>query len=187
MKWGIRRYQNVDGSLTPEGKIHYGASSETREYAKRLNREDVARAKAVREVNDSTTAKNAYHKRIKKITSKYADPVNGKAKKPSDRVLKRIEKYSQKEKEAAKKAAEYEKVVKKHKREIDRLIREAQSSGLTVQSKEVNRDVTKGYEIATSLLASTASISIASLAGLPIAPIGMVNVSVKGNKYRVGK
>ena len=24
MKWGIRRYQNPDGSLTPEGKRRYG-------------------------------------------------------------------------------------------------------------------------------------------------------------------
>ena len=24
MKWGVRRYQNKDGSLTPEGRIHYG-------------------------------------------------------------------------------------------------------------------------------------------------------------------
>ena len=23
-KWGVRRFQNEDGSLTPEGKIHYG-------------------------------------------------------------------------------------------------------------------------------------------------------------------
>ena len=23
-KWGVRRYQNVDGSLTPEGRSHYG-------------------------------------------------------------------------------------------------------------------------------------------------------------------
>ena len=23
-KWGVRRYQNADGSLTPEGRIHYG-------------------------------------------------------------------------------------------------------------------------------------------------------------------
>ena len=26
MKWGIRRYQNEDGSLTPEGRDHYGYS-----------------------------------------------------------------------------------------------------------------------------------------------------------------
>lgn len=24
MKWGVRRWQNEDGSLTPEGRIHYG-------------------------------------------------------------------------------------------------------------------------------------------------------------------
>ena len=23
MKWGVRRYQNPDGSLTPEGRRHY--------------------------------------------------------------------------------------------------------------------------------------------------------------------
>ena len=27
-KWGVRRYQNPDGTLTEEGKVHYGISSE---------------------------------------------------------------------------------------------------------------------------------------------------------------
>ena len=27
MKWGVRRFQNPDGSLTPEGRIHYGADA----------------------------------------------------------------------------------------------------------------------------------------------------------------
>lgn len=31
-KWGIRRYQNVDGSLTEEGKKRYSGSSERRRY-----------------------------------------------------------------------------------------------------------------------------------------------------------
>lgn len=26
MKWGVRRYQNPDGSLTPEGKLRYNES-----------------------------------------------------------------------------------------------------------------------------------------------------------------
>ena len=29
-KWGIRRYQNEDGSLTPEGRLHYGVGEERR-------------------------------------------------------------------------------------------------------------------------------------------------------------
>ena len=27
MKWGIRRYQNKDGSLTPQGKKKYGKNT----------------------------------------------------------------------------------------------------------------------------------------------------------------
>lgn len=29
MKWGIRRYQNKDGSLTPEGRKRYGRSEDS--------------------------------------------------------------------------------------------------------------------------------------------------------------
>ena len=28
MKWGVRRYQNADGTLTAEGKTHYGSDGE---------------------------------------------------------------------------------------------------------------------------------------------------------------
>lgn len=38
-KWGIRRYQNVDGTRTPEGKVRYN-KGEARDYAKRLNKLD---------------------------------------------------------------------------------------------------------------------------------------------------
>lgn len=30
MKWGVRRYQNSDGSLTPEGRKRYGSGTEKR-------------------------------------------------------------------------------------------------------------------------------------------------------------
>ena len=35
-KWGVRRYQNPDGSLTSEGRQRYGYSSETESYRKGL-------------------------------------------------------------------------------------------------------------------------------------------------------
>ena len=31
-KWGIRRYQNPDGTLTPEGRIHYKSESYKRGF-----------------------------------------------------------------------------------------------------------------------------------------------------------
>lgn len=36
MKWGIRRYQNPDGTLTPEGREHYAKSDLKRSYARSL-------------------------------------------------------------------------------------------------------------------------------------------------------
>ena len=53
MKWGIRRYQNEDGSLTPEGKVRYNKSEETKDYAKRLNAIDKRLANDRYTVDDS--------------------------------------------------------------------------------------------------------------------------------------
>ena len=45
-KWGIRRYQNVDGTRTPEGKLRYNKKGEARDYAKQLNNLDRGMANA---------------------------------------------------------------------------------------------------------------------------------------------
>lgn len=39
MKWGVRRYQNKDGSLTEEGKKHYGNYKESQTRQKAVNKE----------------------------------------------------------------------------------------------------------------------------------------------------
>ena len=51
MKWGIRRYQNEDGTLTPEGRIHYGKQA-ARSYFK----QDMLRRKQEK-ANDFKTYK----------------------------------------------------------------------------------------------------------------------------------
>lgn len=57
MKWGVRRYQNPDGSLTPAGKRRYGADSvdkisSAKGIKNRLNDLDQAMAYHRREVRD---------------------------------------------------------------------------------------------------------------------------------------
>lgn len=49
MRWGVRRYQNKDGSLTPEGKKRYGVDDDSD------NHEDYKRArnKSVRKMTDA--------------------------------------------------------------------------------------------------------------------------------------
>lgn len=53
MKWGVRRYQNEDGTLTDAGKKHYGTSRQVSRLEKR---------------SDKLTEKyrKAYHKQVKK-------------------------------------------------------------------------------------------------------------------------
>lgn len=67
MKWGVRRYQNKDGTLTPAGKMRYDDSdSETTKKAKRdyneLSDQDFLRK--------YSTSKSTYAKRV----AKYGDP-----------------------------------------------------------------------------------------------------------------
>ena len=44
MKWGVRRYQNKDGSLTPEGKRRYRATSSDSATTKRTPKTKEERA-----------------------------------------------------------------------------------------------------------------------------------------------
>lgn len=37
MKWGIRRYQNKDGSLTAKGRDHYGVEKRKKKPIEKIN------------------------------------------------------------------------------------------------------------------------------------------------------
>lgn len=59
MEWGKRRYQNLDGSLTPEGRVHYGVGMSREEMAEARAAEearqrdiDYNRSKSIREMDD---------------------------------------------------------------------------------------------------------------------------------------
>ena len=51
-KWGERKYQNPDGSLTPEGRIHYGVKGERE--AKKIRRENYIKKYKERSSKDIT-------------------------------------------------------------------------------------------------------------------------------------
>lgn len=48
-KWGVRRYQNLDGSLTPLGRIHYGVGERVKKSAQAISEMRAARAEKNRE------------------------------------------------------------------------------------------------------------------------------------------
>lgn len=75
MKWGVRRYQNADGTLTPAGKKRYGqgASRTSLGYDTKHDRayrelhQDLDRAKSA-----ETRSKDAYYKSLSKASDESA-------------------------------------------------------------------------------------------------------------------
>ena len=63
MKWGVRRYQNEDGSLTEEGR---------RRYRKGLGRADKLRTKATKLRARSTDQRKSRAAQLQKMADKYA-------------------------------------------------------------------------------------------------------------------
>ena len=63
MKWGVRRYQNKDGSLTLEGK--------KKEYKKSLKTDKKIRRDLELKAYDSARFDNAYSKKSKSYSKKY--------------------------------------------------------------------------------------------------------------------
>lgn len=59
MKWGVRRYQNLDGSLTSDGRKHYKSASS---YENKLNRADKKLARSLAKYSNSSfyTGKHSF-------------------------------------------------------------------------------------------------------------------------------
>lgn len=116
-KWGVRRYQNPDGSLTKVGQKRYQAAtikdiSTRKGIQKRLNDVDVA------------IAKNKRYKTIAEVDSKSA-------------------KTKEQKKEYDKKIKEYNKYLNDGKKETSNLLKK--SKAYDVRVKDVKRDtLTKG-------------------------------------------
>lgn len=93
-KWGRRRYQNKDGSLTAEGKKHYGtADAFNKQYEKDIKREaDHMRiyqhqanqaSKDLSEISDHN-----YNTRTKKMKEAAEDEIRNRVYKMSDQELR---------------------------------------------------------------------------------------------------
>lgn len=96
MKWGVRRYQNADGSLTRAGKSRYSKYGESGRFLKRDDRKALRKSKKrLREMIENTEyvdqlykESSANERRLKKKTLK---EYNRKGK-VSDKLRKLIKK-----------------------------------------------------------------------------------------------
>ena len=165
MKWGVRRYQNKDGSLTAAGQKRYGSagSRTNKQYQNVLNDYGTARAIAKKNSNDWQTAINKNNKKIQKTTNENRKQQLENSNE-SIKVLKEI----------------WDNKIAEADNKIREIKIEAAEKGLTVNDKQVKRNINSGMDYVD--LAAKTSLNALTLPtiGLAIIPIGsMVNVISK--------
>lgn len=72
-KWGIRRYQNEDGTLTPAGLERYYGNGSQRHIQKELNRADKEAAYIIGDINKHSYAESGLRKKAQKMVQKNTD------------------------------------------------------------------------------------------------------------------
>ncbi len=99
MHWGIRRYQNADGSLTPLGKRHYDEETDaiSNQYNKKINRAEKRLAKANQYLSMDEVVRN--DKKTKKMQAKkaYSEAEIKTYKELVNKELEKLNKMSYKE------------------------------------------------------------------------------------------
>lgn len=115
MRWGHRRYQNTDGSLTTLGEIHYGVGSRKerrsaeRAYIKTKEAEDRAYVKKMKSDQKATKKISDYEAKAKRDAEKAAKRQEEEDLRAKRKREKRVNKEIEKEEREAQKKAEAEK------------------------------------------------------------------------------
>ena len=73
-KWGVRRYQNSDGTLTTAGRMHYNAQKET--FKKDLSKGYKMHKKTAETINDANTRITTNKRGTRVYSTKDAQNVN---------------------------------------------------------------------------------------------------------------
>lgn len=137
MKWGVRRYQNDDGSLTSAGARRYGVkgSSNTHSITSRKGMQ--------RRLNDLDKA-IAWNKRYKHDT----DGRVGRYQHISDRTKsnEKHDKYDRKAEDERVKSSKNAHYISQGQKEVERLLKQAEKSGYLVKKNITMRNVTTALD-----------------------------------------
>ena len=149
MKWGVRRYQNKDGSLTTAGK--------KKEYKKSLKSDKKIRRDLELKTYDSARFANAYSKKSKSYSKKYEKAI---AKDPtkSNQKTQRIENTKSLLDSTAKEWNNYNSEnIRRLKKQVDYMI----SKYSNTKIKDINVKTTKkGIEYVKSIRSAMANSNV---------------------------
>ena len=194
MKWGVRRFQNSNGTLTDEGKKRYGSSANPRKAMRKDIKADIERAYNVGKSGTYMGYATTYaEKTAAKTKQRYE-----KALRNDPTELYRSTRIKRIKSEAAEKTrkeinAEYERLLKEAKDDVARLKEKYGDEAVNdiIYNKKTGKmkeQTTSGKEVAGYILANVGAHAIASLAGLPIVPIVYKRPAVGvGNQIAYGR
>lgn len=179
MKWGVRRYQNEDGSLTDAGRKRYGVQSSSsndisskRGIERRLNDLDKAIARNKRHSSEQYNAAKEYDRKANKYANSHKS--NADAKK---------DEYEEKADKARLKQKEYEDNIQKGYEETNKLLDEAVKQGYTVKQIETSRSTMEGQDVAAAIAVSAVTVPLAALTGAPFYTFVLPGGTERGTKY----
>lgn len=141
IKWGVRRYQNKDGSYTAAGK-----NRSRRSYQRSLNKLDKKSAKEMAKAMK-------YSKSMDTADSKLQKRIDKNPETNSKRELNKRKNLENKRGNAAYKGAKHLDRNIKIESDTRKLIEKSQNKGYTVNSKEVRRNGEMGRTVAQNYLA----------------------------------
>ena len=176
-RWGVRRFQNADGSLTKAGLKRYGTegSRTAKQTVKRLNDLEKAVAYNKRDLRDADAVLESFGK-------KYNKKFNGKPY-SSDDFSKRDRKKAS---DNAKKKLASQERIKEGQAEIDNILKN--SKNMNIKSWDGKYDTTRGKERIADALVIAGAASLGLIPGpnlaLPAA-IGATNMRRRMNSIDV--
>lgn len=169
MKWGQRRFQNPDGSLTPLGRERYGEGGQrsARGTKRDLNKLD-------KEYTNARVRRDDYQS--------YVDRKIARAKRKEARTGQKVE-LSNRVKKYQQKAKDYNNLMRRNKNLSDKIISKSLKKGYSIKSKDTLRVVNKGRNAAASAIATAAGIGLGLATG-HYGAVGAVQFG-QGKKYKV--
>lgn len=176
MKWGVRRYQNKDGSYTSAGKNRSRHS-----YQRSLNRLDKQSAKEMAKVMKYTKSMDSTDAKLQKRIDKNPET-------NSKRELKKRKNLENKRGNAAYKGAKHLDKNIKIESDTRKLIEEAKKKGYTIDSREVLRNGEFGRTVVQNYLAGilgSRAINDVRYEYYSREFDGQAPWVVRGNKYKV--
>lgn len=175
-KWGERRYQNPDGTLTEEGRKRYSSYTPYK-IQRSLNKIDKHAASIIALRNEAAAKSIEYARKGMKYANKHGD---------SEKTTKKLAKLDKKIKKQKDSITSLEDIISMYDNAAQSRVNAALEKGYDVTIKNKTRTIMSGKNFIESLGISLGSAALSVLTGVPAIAV-VKQQKVKGNQYKVRK